>query len=79
MTQKALQEIMLHLDRLSSESDQKIKNEAQALSLRVSGDIAQLNAQMTDLKKQKELLGNENYARLLEILQQMDEKLRQTN
>ena len=70
---------MLHLDRLSSESDQKIKNEAQALSLRVSGDIAQLNAQMTDLKKQKELLGNENYARLLEILQQMDEKLRQTN
>ena len=70
---------MLHLDRLSSESDQKIKNEAQALSLRVSGDIAQLNAQMTDLKKQKELLGNENYASLLEILQQMDEKLRQTN
>ena len=70
---------MLHLDRLSSESDQKIKNEAQALSLRVSGNIAQLNAQMTDLKKQKELLGNENYARLLEILQQMDEKLRQTN
>ena len=45
----------------------------------MSGDIAQLNAQMADLKKQKELLGNENYARLLEILQQMDEKLKRTN
>ena len=42
----------------------------------MGGDIAQLNAQMADIKREKEFLGNENYARLLEILQQMDEKLR---
>ena len=47
--------------------------------MRVGGDIAQLNAQMADLERQKEFLGNDNYARLLEVLQQMDEKLRKTS
>ena len=34
---------------------------------------------MADLERQKEFLGNDNYARLLEVLQQMDEKLRKTS